>query len=86
MLSILKSERFQKEYQEYQDKIEKITDDALKTQATSLLKSLVNEIKKLDNQHQDMFAAKNNSSSGIGDIRNSVTDLRKKLQSILKRN
>jgi hypothetical protein len=30
MLSILKSERFQKEYQEYQAKIEKVTDDALR--------------------------------------------------------
>jgi uncharacterized membrane protein YgaE (UPF0421/DUF939 family) len=82
MLSILKSERFQKEYQEYQNKIEKITDDIVRTQANGLLKSLVNEIQKLDNQHQDMFAAKNNSS-GLSDIRNNVADIRKKLQMIL---
>jgi phage shock protein A len=84
MLSILKSERFQKEYQEYQDKIEKITDDTVRAQANGLLKSLVNEIQKLDNQHQDMFSAKNNSSSDISDIRNSITELRKNLQSLLK--
>jgi hypothetical protein len=82
MLSILKSERFQKEYQEYQDKIEKITDDTVRAQATGLLKSLINEIKKLDNQHQDMFAAKNNSS-GLSDIRNNVADIRKKLQTMV---
>jgi hypothetical protein len=82
MLSILKSERFQKEYQEYQDKIEKVTDDTVRAQATGLLKSLINEIKKLDNQHQDMFAAKNNSA-GLSDIRNNITDIRKKLQTIV---
>jgi uncharacterized coiled-coil DUF342 family protein len=84
MLSILKSERFQKEYQEYQDKIKKITDDTVRTQATGLLKSLINEIKKLDNQHQDMFAAKNNSA-GLSDIRNNITDIRKKLHDILNK-
>jgi uncharacterized protein (UPF0335 family) len=83
MLSILKSERFEKEYQEYQNKIKKITDDTGRAQATGLLKSLINEIKKLDNQHQDMFAAKNNSS-GLSDVRNNIIEIRKKLQSLLK--
>ena len=47
MLELIKSQRFQAEYQMYQNKIEKISDADIKNQATILLKTLVNEIKQL---------------------------------------
>jgi hypothetical protein len=81
MLELIKSERFQTEYQMYQNRIEKITDIDVQKQATVLLKTLVAEIKKLDNQHQDMFS-KNNLSMGLPDIRNNVMSIRKKIDKV----
>ena len=83
MLDLIKSQRFQKEYQEYHAKIEKITNVDIKNQATTLLKTLVNEVRKLDNQHQEMFNG-NKVPSGLGDTRNSVATARKKLDTLLK--
>ena len=83
MLDLIKSQRFQKEYQEYHAKIEKITSVDIKNQATTLLKTLVNEVRKLDNQHQEMFNG-NKVPSGLGDTRNSVATARKKLDTLLK--
>ena len=83
MLELIKSQRFQKEYQEYYAKIEQITSDDTKNQATILLKTLVNEERKLDNQHQEMFNG-NKAPSGLGDTRSSVVTARKKLDTLLK--
>jgi hypothetical protein len=83
MLELIKSQRFQEEYQTYQTKIEKISDENIKNQATVLLKTLVNEIKKLDSQHQDMFSG-NQIPMGLGDARNNITSIRKKIDKICK--
>jgi hypothetical protein len=83
VLDLIKSQRFQKEYQEYHAKIEKITNVDIKNQATTLLKTLVNEVRKLDNQHQEMFNG-NKAPSGLGDTRSSVVTARKKLDTLLK--
>ena len=83
MLELVKSQRFQTEYQEYHAKIEKIANSDVKNQATTLLKTLVNEVKKLDNQHQEMFAG-NQVPMGLGDIRSGIVGIRKKLDTLLK--
>ena len=83
MLELVKSQRFQTEYQEYHAKIEKIANSDIKNQATILLKTLVNEVKKLDNQHQEMFAG-NQVPMGLGDIRSGIVGIRKKLDTLLK--
>jgi hypothetical protein len=83
MLSLLQSEKFQQEYKQYQDKIEKITDLPIRNQAITLLKSLAAEVKKLDSQHQDMFAG-NQIPMGLGDARNNIVTIRKKLEKICK--
>ena len=83
MLELIKSQRFQTEYQGYHTKIEKITSTDVKNQATSLLGMLVNEVKKLDNQHQEMFAG-NQIPMGLGDVRSGITSIRKKLDTLLK--
>ena len=83
MLELIKSQRFQKEYQEYHAKIEQITSSDTKNQATVLLKTLVNEVRKLDNQHQEMFAG-NQVPMGLNDARSGIVGIRKKLDTLLK--
>ena len=83
MLELIKSQRFQEEYQMYQTKIEKISNEDIKNQATVLLKTLVNEIKKLDSQHQDMFSG-NQIPMGLGDVRSNITNIRKKLDKLCR--
>jgi hypothetical protein len=83
VLELIKTERFQEEYRTYQTRIEKITDINIKNQATSLLKVLVGEVKKLDNQHQEMFSG-NKLPMGFSDVRSSLNSTRKKLDTLLK--
>jgi hypothetical protein len=83
MLELIKSQRFQEEYQTYQSKIEKISNEDVRNQATMLLKTLVNEIKNLDIQHQDMFSG-NKMPMGLSDSRSNVVTIRKKLDKLFK--
>lgn len=83
MLELIKSQRFQAEYQTYQTKISKIVDEDVRNRATVLLKTLVNEIKKLDSQHQDMFAG-NQIPLGLGDIRSNIVTIRKNIDKLCK--
>jgi hypothetical protein len=83
MLSLLKSKKFQNEYNQYQDKIEKITDLSTRNQAMTLLKTLAAEVKKLDSQHQDMFAG-NQVPMGLSDVRSNIISIRKKIEKICK--
>ena len=83
MLELIKSQRFQADYQAFHARIEKIADGDIKNQATALLKTLVNEVRKLDNKHQEMFNG-NRAPSGLGDTRSSVVTARKKLDTLLK--
>ena len=83
MLELIKSQKFQADYQAYYAKIEKIIDSDIKNQATILLKTLVNEVRKLDNQPQEMFSG-NKAPSSLGDTRSSVVTARKKLDTLLK--
>jgi hypothetical protein len=83
MLSVLKSERFQTEYKIYNDRINNIADKKVQEQATTLLKNLVNEVKKLDNHHQEMFSG-NQLPTALGDSRGSIVTLRKKIDTMLK--
>jgi hypothetical protein len=83
VLELIKSQRFQAEYQTYHAKIEKITNSDTKNQATILLKTLVNEVRKLDNQHQEMFSG-NQVPMGLSDARSGIVSIRKKLDTLLK--
>jgi ASC-1-like (ASCH) protein len=83
VLELIKSSRFQTEYQTYHAKIEKITNGDIKNQATILLKTLVNEVRKLDNQHQEMFTG-NHVPTGLGDVRSGIVGIRKQLDTLFK--
>jgi hypothetical protein len=83
MLELIKSQRFQEEYKTYREKIDSITDADVRSQADALLKTLVNEVRKLDNQHQDMFSG-NQVPMGLGDSRNNIVLIRKKIDKLCK--
>ena len=83
MLELIKSGRFQEEYRNYHTRIEKITNLDTKNQTTNLLKTLVNEVKKLDSQHQEMFSG-NQLPMGLGDARSNIVSIRKKLDTLLR--
>jgi hypothetical protein len=82
-VSLFNSERFQKEYKEFQEKISKIENTTVKENATVLLKKLVAGIKSLDATHQEMFAS-NQPSTVLSESRSKVTDVRRQLERLLK--
>ena len=75
MLTLLKSERFQKEYKEFSDKINTVENEDLKNQLSGLLGNLVNEVKKLDSQHVDIMSSV--TRPDVGDIKTAILELRK---------
>jgi hypothetical protein len=83
VLELIKSGRFQEEYRNYHTRIEKITNLDTKNQANGFLKTLVNEVKKLDGQHQEMFSG-NRVPMGLGDARSNIIGIRKKLDTLLR--
>lgn len=83
MISLLESDAFKKEYAQLQNKIKNITNSAAQNQAATLLKKLVEQIKQLDSQHQDMFAG-NQMPMGLDDVRSHIAGIRKKLDKLCK--
>ena len=77
MLTLLKSERFQKEYKEFSDKINTIENEDLKNQLSGLLGNLVNEVKKLDSQHVDIMSSV--TRPDVSDAKMTILELRKTL-------
>lgn len=83
MISLEKSERFQQEYNRYQTYLEKIENPKLKAEFELLLKSLTQEVKKINEQHQQL-SMRNTLSDVVHDSRNRLSDVRKKLEKIIK--
>lgn len=75
MLTLLKSERFQKEYKEFSDKINTVENEDLKNQLSGLLGNLVNEVKKLDSQHVDIMSSV--TRPDVSDAKMTILELRK---------
>lgn len=83
MISLEKSPRFQEDYSRYKTKIDKIKNPKVKADAESLLKTLVREVKGISEQHS-MLNMKNSLSSMIDDSRSKISEIRKKLDRIVK--
>ena len=77
-MTLLKSDRFQKEYKEFQDKVNKITNDKAKSEVTALLNQLVAEVKAIDIGHTEMFSGAK-LASNVSDHRSGLSSVRKKL-------
>lgn len=78
MLSISRSERFKKDYENYKTAIDQIEDSQTKTELNRLLVDLVNEVKSID-QYYENLAIGSDMPSRIDDSRSSITSIRKEL-------
>ena len=80
-MELIKSARFLEEYNSWNDKISAINDTIKKQEMQTLLKQLVNEIKKID--QLQMNINQQLAVDTFTDSRQAVTDLRKKINSKL---
>jgi len=83
MISLEKSERFKKELENYQSYVEVIENPKVKAEYDKLLKSLVLEVKKINEQHMQL-SLRNTLPDVVSDSRGRVTEIRKKLDKIIK--
>jgi hypothetical protein len=83
MLALYKSEKFQKEYQEYMRQIEEIALPAVRQRAETLLANLVGEVKFLDRQHEEMFVT-NKLPMRLGESKSKLMEIRRDLTKLLK--
>jgi molecular chaperone GrpE (heat shock protein) len=77
MLSIYESESFQNDYHNYKNKIDKITDQAIKNQLENFLAKLVAHVKAFDKEHAEMIYSKsirlgNDHKDGIAEVRKNI--------------
>ena len=83
MLELIKSQKFQEDYNRYQSVILKMPDGNLKKEVTQLLNELVFEIKKLDQRHMEMINSRQMASVGT-EIKQDITTIRKQLELKIK--
>jgi len=83
MLSLYKSERFQKELKTYKEQIEKVTDLRLKTTLENYLNKLIAHVKHLDSRHEEMIFTKQVKEMA-GDDRDKILEVRKFLDKSIK--
>lgn len=74
-----KNERFLNDYKKYQDMINNIDNIAVKEELQNLLRSFVNEVKKLDFYHADL-SIRNNIGTHVSESKNNLISIRKKLE------
>jgi len=73
-----KSERFLKEYDDFKNRIAKISDPAKKAELSQLLNQLVAEVRAIDNKHGEVNVA-GRLPGAVTDIRENLTNIRKAL-------
>jgi hypothetical protein len=73
-----KSERFLNEYKTFSEKISRITDERIKNDLTQLLNNLVNAVKSIDQQHQELVAI-HRMPEAIGESQSNLLSIRKKI-------
>lgn len=73
-----KSERFINEYKWFSERISKVENESLKTELNVLLNQLVNEVKTIDAQHEEIVMIKK-MPDGINDTKNVLMTIRKKI-------
>jgi hypothetical protein len=81
-MQLSNSQRFLAEYQDFKDKISKITNLDKKQELTDLLNQLVHEVRSIDNKHTELNQMSRMPSS-VTDIRESLSSIRKTLHSRL---
>lgn len=81
-MQLSKSPRFLQEYENFKNKIEKVSSPDKKKELIDLLNQLVNEVRALDNKHNEV-AQFSKLPSSVSDIRENLQSIRKTLSSRL---
>lgn len=77
-----KNQRFIQEHTEFSTKIEKISNEQVKTECWKLLKDLTRYVQEVDKQHSEIVSSR--MPDQFNDTREHIQTIRKKLASILK--
>lgn len=72
------NQRFQNEYKSFSDRILKVHNEKIKKDLENDLRSLASEVRLIDQLHQDLLFQKNLSNT-VGDSKNKIIDLRKRI-------
>jgi hypothetical protein len=83
MISLLESEHFKRDYDNYKTQINNLNRDDLKQRANELLNRLIGEIKMLDSQHQELFTT-HKMPMRLEESKKKILDIRKELDRFLK--
>lgn len=81
-MQLTKNPRFIHEYEEFQNKINKLTDENLKNELSRLLLGLIDTVKKIDEHHQSFGII--NPNNNLIETREKLTLLRKQLYARIK--
>ena len=81
---IQNTERFQAEIKHYEEAINKMNEGQLQIEAKRLLNDLIHEVKNMDNMYMDMVYARQLPTMG-NDMRSKIVDIRKQLNSKIKK-
>lgn len=76
--TIQRSSRFQEEYNRFKSIIDTMPSSPTKAEAEMLLNKLVNEVRQLDNNHNEMIQNRQLGQMS-GEIRERIVSLRKRL-------
>ncbi len=80
MLSLVKSQRFQEEYNRYKEIMDSVSDETVKKKLDTLLTALVTEIRSVDTQHSNILSNKNAVTGD--DSKNRILEIRRQLDRI----
>lgn len=80
MLSLVKSQRFQEEYNRYKEIMDSVSDETVKKKLDALLTALVTEIRSIDTQHSNILSNKNAVTGD--DSKNRILEIRRQLDRI----
>lgn len=83
-MQIYRSDRFTKEYDSVVRYISECSDDQTKKELNRLLTELVQNVKKMDQLHQDLHLV-NRLADNSNEIRNKIIETRKKIFRIIDR-
>ena len=81
---IQNTERFKADVKRYSEAIDRIPESPSKTEANTLLNNLIYEVKNMDNMYMDMVYARQLPTMG-NDMRSKIVDIRKQLNSKIKK-
>lgn len=83
MVSLEKSEKFQKEFQQYLKSIDEIVDLKTKAKLQQLSQDLLSEVRSLDREHSKLLV-KGTLTEYVDHSRTKIINIRKQLDKIIK--